>query len=224
MATSTWEARRRALRDLRLGSTRPTEEEFLRAVDKNLRNRNNLDPTTRIKDLSAYQFWATRLVTANTLCIAAMKDASAGLRRMKAVQGPPSQALPVTPGILRSLLNRCGVPTSSPTLRYLAQIDDTIVTHKDDPTPIPPFPNNSDEPTWPRVALLFLVAFRTASRMGDLQLLRSDDLSLTARGLVIRFGITKSNPVADPRIDHQVLVRCPGPLVQLILLRGPLRG
>lgn len=68
----------------------------------------------------------------------------------------------------------------------------------------------------PRTQALALLAFRTGSRIGDLADLKSPNLSVSSRGLLVRFVRTKTNMEAASRPDHITLVSAPEPsLVQL---------
>lgn len=59
------------------------------------------------------------------------------------------------------------------------------------------------------IRAMALLAFRTASRVGDLMPLRPQDLTLTPEGLLVQFVWTKPNPEAEKRADHRILVRDP---------------
>ena len=68
---------------------------------------------------------------------------------------------------------------------------------------------------------LVTLAYRTASRVGDLVPLRGQDLTLDDGCLLVRFGVTKSNQGAAARADHQLLVPRPEPELLLLLRRPP---
>ena len=54
-----------------------------------------------------------------------------------------------------------------------------------------------------------LLAFRTASRVGDLMELRHNDLSMTPQGLLVQFTWTKTSKESAKRPDHRILVPTP---------------
>ena len=59
------------------------------------------------------------------------------------------------------------------------------------------------------IQAMALLAFRTASRVGDLMALKHSDLSLTQHGLLVQFRWTKPNPEGEKRPDHRILVPTP---------------
>jgi len=60
-----------------------------------------------------------------------------------------------------------------------------------------------------KIKAMALLAFRTASRVGDLQGLRRRDLTITKDGLLVSFQITKANQEGEIRADHRILIPDP---------------
>lgn len=75
-------------------------------------------------------------------------------------------------------------------------------------------------PTLPRkLQVLALLAFRTASRVGDLTLLRKCDIIFQGNSLLVSFRVTKTNHDAERRPDHKIVINDPEPILQLQLRR-----
>ena len=60
-----------------------------------------------------------------------------------------------------------------------------------------------------KIQVMALLAFRTASRVGDLRALRRRDLTITKDGLLVSFQVTKTNQEGEIRADHRILIPDP---------------
>lgn len=74
----------------------------------------------------------------------------------------------------------------------------------------------------PPVQLLALLAYRTASRVGDLMFLGPRNFRvISTKTLFVSFGITKTNPDADNRVDHHVEIDDAKALITLLRALKP---
>lgn len=212
--TATWQLRARVRKWLPDDPHLIDDTAAVAAVEQMLSQRRSLDPMTLSKDITAVKFWLTRLLPRPERLHALLSDAQAGLRLAKSKCGPPRQAFPLLPATLATLLVQLRVHPNSPTVHHLRRLDLHIRRTVDAPVAYS-WHVDPETTTWTSEALLLLLAYRTASRIHDLKGIAS--LTISQAGLVVQFGPTKTNPLADPRPDHAVLLRSPGPLRQLTL-------
>lgn len=196
----------------------PDVSSFVETVDRYLADRARLTAGTRLKDTAAAKFWAARVLPASDAAqvVSLLQDVAKGLRKQQ-VDEISTSAAPLTPLLLMQLLTNLGAHPDEPYLKWLCSLDKHITAHHSAPVPYAPFRQGARlRFTWPMPALLILLTFRTASRLGEVALLERRDVRLLSQALlVVSFRVSKTNPEGQPRPDHQVAIAQPGPLTQL---------